>query len=420
MFLILKGQIAGFLPDNDGRIPEFGTVPSFFLKPGNITGELAFALNRKQSATLYCTEDTSLLAFDYPGLIRFQSDAATQKKVENLILETVRARVLDNLCKSCPFLVGPNHTGPLKEFDRVTLNKYSRLWSRTWSEKTLSFDTLPWEKCGLHFLVSGSVEVSDTGKNLDGASFPLLYADLEPDIRFKRQIYKIRQDIRVLSIDARGFKALGGKVYEKMIQQVRDFLGPAAQEQNMQTPSVSTRSKLPAPLDGILQCYACHDSAPVGNVVFVHGLDGDAVLSWQAKANKDAWPKWLGEDLGGIGVWAISYDASSSGWRGHSMPVFDRAANVLAKLEASRLLNWPLVFVCHSLGGLLVKEMLRVGRDSGNANWTAINTHTKGIAFLSTPHSGSDVANWVKKFGALLRPPKASTNSNTTTPASAN
>lgn len=55
------------------------------------------------------------------------------------------------------------------------------------------------------------------------------------------------------------------------------------------------------------------------------------------------------------------------------------------------------------MGGLLAKQLLRHGRDFGDPNWGRIARNTRGIVFLSTPHSGSDIAGWVKHLGLVLR-----------------
>lgn len=85
------------------------------------------------------------------------------------------------------------------------------------------------------------------------------------------------------------------------------------------------------------------------------------------------------------------------------MPLADRATNVLAVLEAAGVGERPVVFVVHSLGGLLVKQILRNGRDFQNKDWAQIASNTKGIVFIATPHSGSDLANYIKHIGTLMR-----------------
>jgi pimeloyl-ACP methyl ester carboxylesterase len=85
------------------------------------------------------------------------------------------------------------------------------------------------------------------------------------------------------------------------------------------------------------------------------------------------------------------------------MPLVDRATNTLALLDTESLGERPLVFVAHSLGGLLVKQMLRHGRDIGEPRWRTIVGNTRGVVFVSTPHSGSDVADWVSLLGSVLR-----------------
>ena len=85
------------------------------------------------------------------------------------------------------------------------------------------------------------------------------------------------------------------------------------------------------------------------------------------------------------------------------MPLADRATNALATLETQGLGDRPIIFICHSLGGLLVKQMLRHSLDFGVAAWKGIAERTRGIVFLSTPHSGSDISNWMKHVGTVLR-----------------
>ncbi len=132
-------------------------------------------------------------------------------------------------------------------------------------------------------------------------------------------------------------------------------------------------------VDGVEKIIGCSDEDQVADVVFVHGLDGDAMSTWHPKdAPAKFWPKWLGGDFPTVGIWSLGYKASSIGWKGTSMPLSDRAINVLAMLEASGVGERPVIFVTHSLGGLLVKQMLRHARDFGNEDWARSRRQHKG------------------------------------------
>lgn len=157
-------------------------------------------------------------------------------------------------------------------------------------------------------------------------------------------------------------------------------------------------------MDGLQKISGCDRPDRVADVVFVHGLDGDARTTWHPKDRPDAfWPAWLAEDVPAIGVWSLGYAVSASAWKGHTMPLADRATNVLDLLELDGIGRRPIVFVCHSLGGLLVKQVLRSAGDFGNPAWKAIAVQTKAIVFLSTPHSGANLASWIQHVGTLLR-----------------
>lgn len=75
-----------------------------------------------------------------------------------------------------------------------------------------------------------------------------------------------------------------------------------------------------------------------GDVVFIHGLNGDPRATWQPEEQPDRfWPNWLGEDIASIGVWSLGYSVSSFGWKGSTMPLADRAVNALVLLETNSI-----------------------------------------------------------------------------------
>ena len=154
----------------------------------------------------------------------------------------------------------------------------------------------------------------------------------------------------------------------------------------------------------LIEISGCRNPQRIGDVIFVHGLGGSARSTWhpQEKDNdNNFWPAWLGEDLLDVGIWSLGYEVEPFRWKGNSMPLADRATNILDLLDSYGIGARSLIFITHSLGGLLVKQMLRNARDFGK--WQAITFQTKGIVFLSTPHSGSDMASWINHIGGILQ-----------------
>jgi pimeloyl-ACP methyl ester carboxylesterase len=143
----------------------------------------------------------------------------------------------------------------------------------------------------------------------------------------------------------------------------------------------------------------------IADVIFVHGLGGDALSTWHPQEKKEinnSWLAWLGRDFENIGIWSVDYEVEPFRWRGSTMPLADRATNVVDLLDIYEIGERPVIFITHSMGGLVVKQMLRHAYDYGNPSWKKIVEQTKGIVFLSTPHSGSDIANWMKYIGGIF------------------
>ena len=155
------------------------------------------------------------------------------------------------------------------------------------------------------------------------------------------------------------------------------------------------------------------------DVVFVHGLGGDPFGTWRHGEDEiTSWPHWLAEEYGErIGVWSFGYPASKSTAprlketlkkllgrpydedAGYSMPLPDRASNALDIMAKQGIGQRPYIFIVHSLGGLLVKYLLNLARDTDEASEKrALITNCKAVLFLATPHQGSDLATLVSKF----------------------
>jgi pimeloyl-ACP methyl ester carboxylesterase len=170
----------------------------------------------------------------------------------------------------------------------------------------------------------------------------------------------------------------------------------------------------------LLEIARCNDDARYFDVVFVHGLNGDARETWEPSkpatrhrlwqwiSRKKSLPLvessyWIASAFPNAGVWSLGYPASSTAWRGHAMPLPDRAKNILQLFHLKKLGTRPLVLIVHSLGGLLVKQIVFTARTQNNHQWEAIGNSVSGILFLATPHSGSFLASVVDVFRIVSR-----------------
>ena len=143
----------------------------------------------------------------------------------------------------------------------------------------------------------------------------------------------------------------------------------------------------------------------VADIIFVHGLGGDYLSTWHPKGKEeanDSWLTWIGQDFKDMGIWSISYNIEPLKWRGNTMPLADTAINIVDLLDENSIGERPIFFITHSMGGLVVKQLLRHAHDYGNTSWKKIVDQTKGIVYLSTPHSGSDIACWIKYIGNFI------------------
>ncbi|BAY47533.1 hypothetical protein SAMD00079811_51510 [Scytonema sp. HK-05] len=168
-------------------------------------------------------------------------------------------------------------------------------------------------------------------------------------------------------------------------------------------PSDNSQPNEESNMTGLIKISGCDNPNQRGDVVFVHGLGGHPLKTWhpEEKLDNKSWLYWLGEDLKNVGVWTFGYKAEFSNWKGRAMPRFDQARNLMKSLENEQLgEDKPLIFITHSLGGLLVKEVLR---NADTYDKQEFINKIKGIVFLATPHNGSHLANTVGILSKILR-----------------
>ncbi|KAK2736912.1 hypothetical protein FQN57_000515 [Myotisia sp. PD_48] len=154
---------------------------------------------------------------------------------------------------------------------------------------------------------------------------------------------------------------------------------------------------------GIKELYHPVDQQVVVDIVAVHGLNGHATKTWTSQGI--CWlnhPEFLPKFVKNARVLTWGYNANIStlyGKHAGSDRILQHSQTLIADLDTDRDLedatDRPIIFICHSLGGLIVKRAIayaasRVGDKLTNIH--SIFTCTFGILFFGTPHLGSDRA----------------------------
>ena len=150
--------------------------------------------------------------------------------------------------------------------------------------------------------------------------------------------------------------------------------------------------------DGVKVLY--EHSEPTIDICFVHGLTGNRDSTWIAHGQSEPWPKTLlPPKLRKARILTYGYDAYIVQKSvASSNRLIDHATNLLNDLTTDRASynasSRLLIFVAHSLGGLICKEAILLSRNNPEAHLQGIFDHTKGIMFMGTPHKGAWMADW--------------------------
>ncbi|XP_066384007.1 uncharacterized protein [Miscanthus floridulus] len=167
---------------------------------------------------------------------------------------------------------------------------------------------------------------------------------------------------------------------------------------------------------------AASKSVPLMDVVFVHGLRGGPFNSWRIADDKSSttkaglvesidedagkegtcWPReWLAADFPQARFFTVKYKTNLTQWTGASLPLQEVSSMLLRKLVAAGIGSRPVIFVTHSMGGLVVKQLLYQAKLN---NYDKFLNNTIGLVFYSCPHFGSKLADMPWRMGLVFRP----------------
>ncbi|MCJ1270553.1 hypothetical protein MMC22_010450 [Lobaria immixta] len=193
------------------------------------------------------------------------------------------------------------------------------------------------------------------------------------------------------------------------------------EEQSSNTRSRRRRSRTPEPKDatesgseqsGLFELWP---NSPPGesekipttlDIVAIHGLGGHPYQTWtegQRLWLRDFVPKAVPEAR----IFTFGYN-SAVAFSGSASRIDDFAQHLLERLvqkrRAYRNLNRPIIFVAHSLGGIVFKKALVIAHERGS-RYQDLSASVKSVIFMGVPHRGADIAFWSTALGRIANMP---------------
>ncbi|PVH82277.1 hypothetical protein DL98DRAFT_143111 [Cadophora sp. DSE1049] len=152
------------------------------------------------------------------------------------------------------------------------------------------------------------------------------------------------------------------------------------------------------------------------DIIFVHGLGGSSRRTWSKSQDRDSfWPElFLPREptLSEARISTFGYNSELNSISPSILSVHDFAKSLLFDLkyangtdgEAAEYGSKPIVFIAHSLGGLIVKKAYILG--SVDESFRDVVSSVKSIVFLATPHGGSDLSRTLADLLSVTGRPK--------------
>ncbi|KAI9763799.1 MAG: hypothetical protein M1839_006309 [Geoglossum umbratile] len=152
------------------------------------------------------------------------------------------------------------------------------------------------------------------------------------------------------------------------------------------------------------------------DIVFIHGLGGDRARTWtwEGDGRKHFWPKdLLPQACPTARILSFGYNAEFAHFfpfyglkfmpeqltiNDHSTALFQ---SLVGLREKTKTADRPVIFVCHSLGGLVCANALSRHHGTDLASASLVEK-TIGVVFLGTPFEGSSKAKWAGRALKVL------------------
>ena len=187
----------------------------------------------------------------------------------------------------------------------------------------------------------------------------------------------------------RSLSSSSGSGYNGITSVQRKFANLLSQRQSSEKSSLEGRGPF-----GLTLLHSPVE--PLVDFIFVHGLRGGSVKTWRKHDDpRYFWPQtWLpwDSDLSHVRISSFGYNSNWAEWKESILNTHDFGRSLLGEMTISPHLkrdgNTPIIFIGHSMGGLVVKKAYLLAQKEARG----IAERVKCMFFLATPHRGSDSA----------------------------
>ncbi|KFY73630.1 hypothetical protein V499_06282 [Pseudogymnoascus sp. VKM F-103] len=193
----------------------------------------------------------------------------------------------------------------------------------------------------------------------------------------------------------------------RLLTKKRDASGRHKKAETEEATAIEGRAGIATDTASVLQepgLYSTTESAGIKvvampsdailDIVFVHGLIGHREDTWTHK-NGLFWPALLAKDINSARIMTFGYDASVIKLKGMvgDNNIRNHGKNLATDVSDQRrdCRNRPIIFIAHSLGGLVCEQALLYCMEKGKF-LEKVFWATRGIIFMGTPHAGADLA----------------------------
>lgn len=145
-------------------------------------------------------------------------------------------------------------------------------------------------------------------------------------------------------------------------------------------------------------------------LVLVHGIDGDITETWASREGNGHWYLQRQGLRNDVAIIALGLGYRHRVIRSIKETLIeDYAASMLQALRQQRLFDRPIFFLCHSLGGILIKRTIcDIFNYDPDRYFERRANNLNGLFFLGVPHHGSP---WAESTVAFLSRPLRSETS---------